>query len=326
MTNAKFITAADAMECWREDVLTGKPPTFYRIASDGPLSRIEIGPKLITLIGGAPGSGKTAFIMQCVVDALRLNPKLRAVVCNVEMPAEVLLDRQLSRLSGVPLTAIRYRQISELQAERIDAGLSTIESFADRLCFVRPPFDLANVMATDDEFAPRANDDGLLLALDYVQRIAPPPKKDGTQGDKRGSVDATMNYIRQFADAGAAVVAVSSVGRQKDKRGSSTYAGDSLNLASFKESGELEFGADDAYILAPDATGVHLLAHLKARHRRPENVYLKFSGSTQRFDAIEPPEPLEPKPSGKREKYSSAISELWNTTPAAGTGGEPWQP
>jgi len=57
LAQANYITAADAMERWRDDVLTGKPRTFYRIANEGPLSRIEIGPKLITLIGGAPKSG-----------------------------------------------------------------------------------------------------------------------------------------------------------------------------------------------------------------------------------------------------------------------------
>ncbi len=317
MTKAKFVAAADAMDSWRDDVLTGKPPTFYRIAETGPLSRIEIGPKLITLLGGAPGSGKTAFIMQCVVDSLRLNPTLRAVICNIEMPAEVLLDRQLSRLSGVPLDAIRYRTISESQAERIDAGLSTIESFAERLCFLRPPFDLANVAATADDFAPNAGSDGLLIVLDYIQRIAPP----GAIGDKRGSIDQTMNYIRQFADAGVAVVVVSSVGRQKDKRGGSTYAGDSLNLASFKESGELEFGADDAFILAPDGDGIHKLSHLKARHTRPVDVYLRFSGSTQSFKTIEPPTADDLKKPGG---LSAALGDLWGVTEIK--RGEPWKP
>lgn len=323
MSKAKFIVAADAMDNWRDDVLTGKPPTFYRIADSGPLSRIEIGPKLITLIGGAPGSGKTAFVMQSVVDALRLSPTLRAVVCNIEMPPEVLLDRQLSRLSGVPLDAIRYRTLNASHAERIDTGLSTIDSFADRLCFVRPPFDLANVAATADDFAPLTKAGGLLLVLDYIQRIAPP----GTQGDKRGAIDSTMNYIRQFADAGAAVVVVSSVGRQKDKGGRSSYGGENLNLASFKESGELEFGADDAFILAPtrDDWRTLKLSHLKARHTQPADVFLRFYGSTQTFIAIEPPTAEDLKTPGG---LSAALGELWNNAkPATDTGrGEPWQP
>ena len=82
--NAHFVTAADAFDGWRDDVLTGSPPLFYPIGS-GELGRIEIGPKLVTLIGGAPGAGKTAFTMQAVTDALRLTPTLRALVCNIEM-------------------------------------------------------------------------------------------------------------------------------------------------------------------------------------------------------------------------------------------------
>jgi replicative DNA helicase len=313
--NATYLRGVDCFDGWREDVLTGKPPTFFRIADGGPLARIEIGPKLITLFGGAPGSGKTAFVMQSVFDALRLSPTLRAVVCNIEMPPSVLLDRQLSRLSGVPLNDIRYRRLAAIHAERIDAGMEAIEAIADRLCFVRPPFTLANVAATADEFAP-LNGEGLLLVLDYIQRIAPP----GAQNDKRGSVDATMNFIRQFADAGAAVLVVSSVGRQKDNKGRSTYGGDTLNLASFKESGELEFGADDAFILTPSEriAGVRELRHLKARNTETRDIQLAFNGSIQRFEAIEEPDNVSP------GGWSSALKDLWNRTDA--NGGTEWKP
>lgn len=315
MTNkAKFVTAATAFDDWRDDVLTGKPPTFYRVAESGPLARIEVGPGLITLIGGAPGAGKTGFVMQCVCDALRLSPTLRAVVCNIEMPPTVLLDRQLARLSGVGLDVIRYRKFEAVHAERIDAGLATLEGLADRLAFVRPPFDLANVAATADEFAPLTDGGGLLLVLDYIQRIRPP----GNADDKRGSVDATMNYLRQFADAGAAVIVVSSVGRQKNARGGSTYAGDSLNLASFKESGELEFGADDAFILAPGKTaGIVELSHLKARHTEQKNITLRFNGRLQTFTPCETTTAPEP-------GLSSALRDLWERT--LPEGAEEWQP
>jgi hypothetical protein len=37
-----------------------------------------------------------------------------------------------------------------------------------------------------------------------------------------------------------------------DAKGRSSYSGEGLNLASFRESSELEFGADDAFILHPD--------------------------------------------------------------------------
>jgi replicative DNA helicase len=313
---ANYLRGVDCFDGWRDDVLTGKPPTFFRIADGGPLARIEIGPKLITLFGGAPGSGKTAFVMQSVIDALRLSPKLHAVVCNVEMPPAVLLDRQLARLSGVPLNEIRYRRLTSIHANRVDAGMNAIESIAERLCFVKPPFTLANVAATADDFAPLIDGGSLLLVLDYVQRLAPP----GTQGDKRGSVDATMNFIRQFADAGAAVLVVSSVGRQKDNKGRSSYAGDALSLASFKESGELEFGADDAFILTPaeNLAGVRELRHLKARNTECRDIQLAFDGSIQRFTAIESND------EGSSGGWSSALKDLWGRTDAH--GGTTWKP
>ena len=214
---------------------------LYPIGSDE-LARIEIGPKLVTLLGGPPGAGKTAFTMQAVVDALRLTENLRACICNVEMSPTVLLDRQLARLSGIDVTTIRYRRCGHAHSERLDLSLNTLETVADRLCFVKPPFDLENVAETVDAF--HAD----LILLDYIQRIPPP----GDHGDRRGSVDATMNYLRQFADAGVAVIVVAAVARTKDSKGRSSYSGDGLNLASFRESSELEFGADDAFILVPD--------------------------------------------------------------------------
>ncbi|TWT37016.1 replicative DNA helicase [Posidoniimonas corsicana] len=304
LIRANYQTAADAFDQWRENLLTGTPPKLYPVG-EGELAQIEVGPHLVTLFGGAPGAGKTAFVMQSVVDALRLDPDLRAVVLNIEMPPAVLLDRQLSRLSGIPAEMIRYRRLGEEHGERLDAGMSALEEIAERLCFVRPPFDLANLAATADAFG------GDLVTLDYIQRIAPP----GQHGDKRGAVDATMNYLRQFADAGAAVVGVAAVGRSKDKSGRSTYGGDSLSLASFRESSELEFGADDAFILAPDDDDPSpvrcvTLKHLKARHTEPRDLRLRFDRTCQSFTVDDGGLP----DSGK---FESAISDLWSRTTAA---------
>jgi len=304
MTKANYQTAADVFDTWRDSVLTGEPPILYRVG-EGELSRIEVGPQLVTLLGGPPGAGKTAFTMQLAVDGLRLNPDLRAVVCNIEMPASVLLDRQLARLSGISAEIIRYRRLDASHADRLDRGMNTLETIADRLCFVRPPFDLANVAATADEFG------GRLLLLDYIQRIPPP----GQHGDRRSSVDATMNYLRQFADAGVAVVVVAAVARQKDSRGRSSYGGDTLTLASFRESSELEFGADDAFILAPDdkSEDVVTLRHLKARHTEPRDIRLRFDRQCQSFSADSAP-----KPAQQNSGLQTSLASLWKNTKPAG--------
>ena len=305
MSKAHFQTAGDVFDGWRDDVLTGEPPTLYPIGS-GELGRLEIGPKLVTLIGGAPGAGKTAFTMQCVVDALRLTPALRVLVCNVEMPAEVLLDRQLARLSGVDLSTIRYRRFAAEHADRLDQAMNTLEPLAERLAFVRPPFDLANIAGAADAF--RAD----MIVLDYIQRIPPP----GEHGDRRGSVDATMNYLRQFADAGVAVVVIAAVSRTKDKKGRSSYAGDGLNLASFRESSELEFGADDAFILVPEQDNdMVTLRHLKARHTEQKDVVLRFDRRHQSFTPTHRASKTKAEPAGKLQ---STLASLWDRTEPAG--------
>jgi replicative DNA helicase len=292
-----YISAADAFADWRDDVLTGEPPILFPVADpSSTLSKLEIGPGLVTLIGGAPGAGKTAFTMQIVVDALRLTQSLRAVVCNIEMTPTVLLNRQLARLSGIDLQTIRYRQFRPEHGDRLELGLNTLEDISDRLAFCRPPFDLGNVAGTADAF--RAN----LIVLDYIQRISPP----GEHGDKRGSVDACMNFIRQFADAGVAVIVVAAVSRTKDKAGRSSYDADGLSLASFRESSELEFGADDAFILARTSEQQVLLNHLKARHSEPCNHLMDFDGALQRFAPVAATEQADDQQGGRFD-----MSSLW---------------
>ena len=69
-----------------------------------------------------------------------------------------------------------------------------------------------------------------------------------------------MGSLRQFADAGVAIIVVAALARSKDAKGRSSY-NDGLSLASFRETSELEYGADDAFVLAPDdGEGLPLLA------------------------------------------------------------------
>ena len=113
---------------WEEDLLRGESPVLYPIAASGKLAQIATGPGMVTLIGGAPGAGKTAFVMQSVFEAMRLTESLRVVVCNVEMTPEVLFDRQLARLSGVDLSRIRNRDIPE---DAVDNVLTSMEMLED---------------------------------------------------------------------------------------------------------------------------------------------------------------------------------------------------
>jgi replicative DNA helicase len=319
-TTAKFVTGEAVFAGWRDDVLTGTGPVVLPHTLPVP----EISPGHVTLLGGAPGAGKTALVMQCVVEALRHTDTLKALVANVEMSPAALLDRQLARLSGIEAEAIRHRRFTAEHADRLDAGLATVESFADRLAFLEPPFDLANVAHAADAHGAD------VVVLDYLQRIMPP----GDVTDTRLRVNATMDMLRQFAAAGCAVLALSAVGRSRDNAGRSTYSASAMSLASFRDSGELEYGADDAFLLAPidDAEpNVVRLSHLKCRHGAQRTVDLHFDRARQAFTLLDDAIDARPAPTPARGKRGrkpqratpdpafspERLAELWKTTPAA---------
>lgn len=300
--SANFTPAADLLAGWGESVRSGTPPVTFPVADeDHPLRNLEIGPGLVAMVGAPPGTGKTALVMQLVFEAVRLSPALKALVANVEMGPAALLDRQLARLAELPLRRVRKRQLTADDAEPLARGMAALGELAKRVAFLRPPFDLSNVARSADGFGAD------LILLDYVQRIGPPKE----YADKRLSLNAVMDTVRAMADAGCAVVVVSAVGRQKDSQGRSSY--DNLNLASFRESSELEYGTDSAYLLIrePDSDAV-LLKCVKNRNDEPQDIDLTFIGDFQRFDPGEADD----------GKMSAALRGVWAGTPP--TEGGDW--
>jgi replicative DNA helicase len=275
-----YVTGTEVLDQWQADYFQ-KAPTFYPVG-DGSLGRFEVGPGLINLIGGGPGVGKTALTMQMIVDALRVDSVLRACVCNVETSPTDLLERQVARLSGIDLTTIRRREVSSEHEDRQQTAINTLKPVLNRLAFVQAPFTLTNVKAQVESF--KAN----IVVLDYIQRIPP----DASLGDSRMLMNAGMNYLRRLADNGLAVIVVSAVGRTRDSSGCSSYVDQNLNLASFRESSELEYGADNAFVLATDGSVAGdvvtvKLRHLKARFSQPEDIDLHFHRPYQQFSSVE---------------------------------------
>ncbi|MGH7192268.1 MAG: hypothetical protein ACREJM_01900, partial [Candidatus Saccharimonadales bacterium] len=94
-----------------------------------------------------------------------------------------------------------------------------------------------------------------------------------------------------------------------------SYDGDALNLASFRESSELEFGADDAFILVPDPKldDQVVLKHLKARHTEPKDIVLRFHRSIQSFTPLTGGAEWTP----EKGRLQTALAALWERTHAA---------
>jgi replicative DNA helicase len=274
MTAARFQSGDAFFNGWRDGVTSGIPPPLYPLAdASNPVSGIQIGPGRVLLCGGGPGMGKTAFVTQHTFEALRLTPTLRALICNVEMTPSVLLDRQLSRISGVDLDTVSRRRWLPEHEERRGRAFATMRPLIERTAFMEPPYTLRHVAECATEFGAG------LIVLDYVQRFS--VGDDKQRDSSRTEIDDTMSMIRRFADLGSAVIVVSAVSRGKSTKGVASYGDE--GLASFRGSSELEFGADDAFVLTPGEMGLVTLKHLKARHSEPKDLSLIFDKRVQNF-------------------------------------------
>jgi replicative DNA helicase len=265
-----FTIAADLFGRWSAHLERGAPPGRFELPA--PFDGVDVRPGRLILLGGAPGSGKTAALLQVGVDLLRRNGSARLLVANVEMTPALLVDRVAARLGAVPLTAITDRTPTAAQLGRVRAAVESLMPAATRLAFLDAPFALEHVAAAADAF--QAN----VFVLDYIQRFT----VGGAGKDKREQLETAAAVLRRFCDAGAAVLVASAVARQKGKDGS-TYSG--LNLASFRGSSELEYGCDGAYLLTPGGGGAIVLTCEKNRYGTVSDIVTRFDPATQTFTA-----------------------------------------
>src|SRR4051794_33147210 len=82
-------TGSALVGTWLADVETGTPAVRFDLAS--PFASLDVRPGRLILLGGPPGAGKTAALLQLGIDLLRRNEPGRLMVANVEMPAVLLM-------------------------------------------------------------------------------------------------------------------------------------------------------------------------------------------------------------------------------------------
>lgn len=262
----------------RDDVFSGKPPEEFAIANE-PWGTFAFRPGDVVAIAAPPGMGKTAFISQGATDALRLHANASCLICNVEMPPTTILERQVSRLSGIAYEDIARRVGFTGRTHLINSAFATLESIGDRMAFMGPPFSIEHVVDAVRMMQPR------ILVLDYIQRLS---CCDGV-ADNRVRLNSIMHETRVIASAGVSVVLISAVARTPSKKGGG-YNPNELGMGSFRESSEVEYGADDAFVMVEEGdsdamTGCRtvVMKHVKSRNHRRCDIRLEFDGSIQRF-------------------------------------------
>jgi replicative DNA helicase len=279
--SANITPLSAVLQEFGQKIFSGERPVVYPVTNEV-WGTIAFRPGEVFGIAAPPGTGKTAWVMQCAIDAQRLNDNVRVLIANVEMPPACLLERQVSRLSGVPFARIADRDVHDHDRERIEQAMATLGAIGDRMYFMGQPFTLEHIFEAVQVVQPN------VLIIDYLQRIE---CCEGT-ADVRSRLNTVMHAMRGLAHAGICVVVVSAVGRTSSKKNGG-YNAQELGLASFRESGEVEYGCDDAAVLVEEGSGadeeeqlgprIIKLKHVKSRNRQRQNLRFEFEGSIQRF-------------------------------------------
>ena len=194
------------------------------------------------ILGAAPSTGKTTFVKQLADQVVEANPDAACLFVSLEQSREELRVKTLSRLSGV-----ENRDILRGRLDRSSIGWKAVKDAAE--AYHGAVADRFFVVEGDKTTTPdrirlaalqvkRATQTArLLVVVDYLQIV---PTEDQYK-DPRTKVDAVVSDLRRLArDLDAAVVAVSSIGREWYKTGTGNRPG----IAAFKESGGVEYGAD----------------------------------------------------------------------------------
>ena len=214
----------------------GDTDKLYKLPD--PFLDFEVGPGLISVWGAGPGTGKTAAASQLLFGALELNPHLLVTIANAEMGFDTLARRELLRRTGIPDKRIRFADLSTSDWMLIDKASSELQPLLTRVRWLEAPY-------TFDQLKKLHSDAPGLLVVDYLQKFAPDSES------VRTGVSAVMAQLRHLALSGWGVLALSATARTYGKRGSG-HDGKALSLASFRESSEIEFNADSAYLLRSD--------------------------------------------------------------------------
>src|SRR5262249_10920357 len=101
----------------------------------------------ITLIGGGDKLGKSAMAGQVLFDAARHDANLTVLIACPEMPAARILDRQVSRLAGIPALDIEKHLTTLDDVPRLLAAREEIRKLGPQIAFLDPPFTVEHITA-----------------------------------------------------------------------------------------------------------------------------------------------------------------------------------
>jgi len=209
----------------------------------------------INIMGGQPKAGKSCFFMQITTDmALR---KIPVIYYDFENGRQKIYNRTICRLSRLSEEEIRRGDLGR-------EGALRLKEAERKLMDLLPYFRIVTDRKLNPEVMRRQIDflkhetgkDQVLVVIDSLHKL---PFKD--LSERRTGIDEWLRHLEVIRDEqDAAFLIVSELSRNKEGEYSRKP-----DLASFKESGDIEYSADNAMIIIPDWNPVDPLSRGERR-------------------------------------------------------------
>lgn len=245
----------------------------------------------LIIIAARPAMGKSAFVQQLVENVAKGNGKT-GLFFSLEMSAYELVERYVSRVSGVPVPILKTGKLDKAQVAKV----AEVIPYADIPVYIDDnSYSIDNIVGKAKAVQKRCVDAGHpplgVIAVDYLQMVT---TGNGGNGANRAlEVGAVSMALKRLAkDIQVPVIAVAQLNRgvegRPDKRPS---------MSDLRESGQIEQDADSIFMLYRDeyyhpdkeeAKGVAEVSCQKNRHGSTGTVRLSFVGERVMFASYAP--------------------------------------
>lgn len=233
----------------------------------------------LTLIGGRPAMGKTAFLLGLAEAAAGVGKRVGVV--SAEQPAVQLGIRRAALASGVAAQSIRSGQLREEEWARITAGIREARDRPIRV-FDRSAVSLDELVAVARKWK---HSEGLdVLFIDYAQRITVPG------ADRITEVSQIARGLKNLArDLNIPVIALAQVVKGVDSRNDKRpAAGDLANSDELTREADqiLMLYRDEVYNRDSQDQGVAEILIEKNRHGPTGFKRVRFVAETMAFQSL----------------------------------------
>ena len=196
----------------------------------------------ISIMGGPPKAGKSCFFMQISTEMAKR--KTPVIYYDFENGRQKIYMRTLCRLSRLSEKEIRLNHHDEDTSKILEKAHLDIKDIFPYFRVVTDRKLTPDIMRRQIDFLQHeTRTDSTLVVLDSLHKL---PFKKLTE--RRTGIDAWLRHMEAIRDEqNVSFLVVSEL-----SRGEGGSYSKKPDLASFKESGDIEYSADNAMILLPD--------------------------------------------------------------------------